>query len=184
MLNLVLRCPEMSWYFDGSVSAIAIRWPRRSSTLTDVTEIWDRVHMSEVCQSVSCQFEAQSVMQVYPNIPQYISKYICNTCMLLISLTSRIIKSHAGWCCWTRSFPLDFGLANTAAATSSRSHQKTPLIIFNVLWVELQLPWLRTKQAWPASGTIRKQNIRRSSALFSFGPVWVCSVMWRPTARL
>ena len=154
MLNLVLRCPEMSWYFDGSVSAIAIRWPRLSSTLTDVTEIWDRVHMSEVCQSVSCQFEAQSVMQVYPNIPQYISKYICNTRMLLISLASRIIQPHAGWCCWTRSFPLNFGpRANTEAATRSRSYQKTPLIIFNVFWVELQLPWLCTKHAWPASGS-------------------------------
>ena len=177
MLNLVLRCTEMSWYFDGSVSAIAIRWPRRSSTLTDVTEIWDRVHMSEVCQSVSCQFEAQSVMQVYPNIPQYISKYICNTRMLLISLASRIIQPHAGWCCWTRSFPLNFGpRANTEAATRSRSYQKTPLIIFNVFWVELQLPWLCTKHAWPASGNKTYVALLHYFPSAQFGFVASCGV--------
>ena len=180
MLNLVLRCPEMSWYFDGSVSAIAIRWPRRSSTLTDVTEIWDRVHMSEVCQSVSCQFEAQSVMQVYPNIPQYISKYICNTRMLLISLASRIIQSYSGWCCWTRSFPLDFGpKANIEAATGSRSHQKTPLIIFNVFWVELQLPWLCTKHAWPASGSKTYVALLPCFPSAQFGFVALCGVRFQ-----
>ena len=177
MLNLVLKCPEMPWYFVGSVSAIAIRWPRLSSTLMDVTEIWDRVHMSEVCQSVTLW---SKYIRIYPSIyPSIFAIVVCfsSRCMWShlahvqdhsISYRLMLLNTEFPAELWTKKHH-----STTEAATRSRSYQKTPLIIFSVLWVELQLPWLRTKQ-----------NICRSSALFSFGPVWVCGVMWRPISRL
>ena len=177
MLNLVLKCPEMPWYFVGSVSAIAIRWPRLSSTLTDVTEIWDRVHMSEVCQSVTLW---SKYIRIYPSI--YPSIFAIDVCFSSRCMWSHLahVQDHSisyRLMLLNTEFPAELWTkkhhSTTEAATRSRSYQKTPLIIFSVLWVELQLPWLRTKQ-----------NICRSSALFSFGPVWVCGVMWRPISRL